>query len=136
MKEAEHISSALLSGTLRLGSAKTGATMPMRTLYNRPMVSKDWGFDLSFDEICKKSLYCFRIRSKSRDDNKPHFAVSETKNHIEFVQISNDNYGITVSATGSMPKSKLNNNNLEISKDGNQMTVYYLIETGSGDLVI
>lgn len=62
--------------------------------------------------------------------------MAEKGGRIEFVQISNDNYGITVSGAGSMPKSKLDNADSEISKDGNQMVVDYLIETGAGDLLV
>lgn len=136
MEEAERISKALSSGTLMLGSQRTGATLPVYPLQNRPKISKDWGFDISFEEICRDCLYCFRITDKSRDNNKPHFAMSETSDRIEFVQISNNRYGITVSSIGSMPKSKLDNKDSDISKDGNQMVVDYLIETGAGDLVI
>lgn len=62
--------------------------------------------------------------------------MSEDGGRIEFVQISNNAYGILVSGVGSMPKSKLDNKDSDISKDGNQMVIDYLIETGAGDLVI
>lgn len=62
--------------------------------------------------------------------------MSEDGGGVEFIQISNNAYGIVVSGVGSMPKSKLNNNDSDISKDGNQMVVDYLIETGARDLVI
>jgi hypothetical protein len=136
MEESERISNALSSGKLRLGSQKTRATMPVFPLQNRPRISKDWGFDTSFKGICKKCLYCFRIKDNSRENNKPHFAMSEDGGRIEFVQISNNAYGILVSGVGSMPKSKLDNKDSDISKDGNQMVIDYLIETGAGDLVI
>jgi len=136
MEESKRISNALSSGRLILGSPKTGATVPVLPLRSRPKISKDWGIDTSFEDICRDCLYCFRIRDKSRENNKPHFAMSETGNRIEFVQISNNRYGITVSSVGSMPKSKLNNPRLDISRDGNEMVVDYLIETGATDLVI
>lgn len=136
MEEAERISNALSSGSLIFGSQKTGVTMSVSPLQSRPKISKDWGFDISFEEICRDCLYCFRITDKSRENNKPHFAMSETIDRIEFVQISNNQHGITVSSVGSMPKSKLDNKDSDISKDGNQMVVDYLIETGAGDLVL
>lgn len=62
--------------------------------------------------------------------------MSDSEGRIDFVQISNDRYGITVSSVGSMPKDVLNSPNADISKDGNQMVIDYLIETGATDLVV
>lgn len=136
MEEAKIIANALAGGTLKVGSKATCTTLPVLPLQNRPGISENWNFEKSFDNLCKSCLYCFRIRNKSRDDNKPHFAMAENGDRIEFVQISNDNSGITVSGVGSMPKSKLDNADSEISKDGNQMVVEYLIEKEASDLLV
>lgn len=135
MEEAKAIAAAITNGTLRLGS-NTGATIPVLQLQNHPKISKDWGFETSFDDLCKQCLYCFRILNKSRENNKPHFAIWERDSKIGFVQISNNRFGITVSAIGEMPKSVLSNNNADISKDGRQMVVDYLVETNAADLVV
>lgn len=136
MEEAKIIANALAGGTLKVGSKATGTTLPVLPLQNLPIISEHWHFEKSFDDLCKSCLYCFRIHNKSREDNKPHFAMAENGARIEFVQISNDNSGITVSGVGAMQKSKLDNADLEISKDGNQMVVEYLIETGASELIV
>lgn len=135
MKDEKRVLRSILGGTLVLRSQKTGASMPITQLRNRPKISKNWGFDTSYDDLCAKCLYCFRIKDKSRENNKPKFAVSESVDRIEFVEISNDQYGITVSGVGSMAKSSLSSEYADITKDGNQMVVEYLIGTLAGDLL-
>lgn len=135
MKDEEKVLRSLLSGTLVLRSQKTGAPMPVNQLRNYPKISKNWGFDTSYNDLCAKCLYCFRVKDNSRENNKPKFAVSESEERIEFVEISNDQYGITVSGVGSMSKSGLSNEYADITKDGNQMVVEYLIETSAQDLL-
>lgn len=105
------------------------------------LVSKNWGFDLSFDELCAICKYCFRFpESKSRDNVKPHFVISETdfngEKRIEFVSISNDRYGITVSSEGSTYYSRLSEGGADISKDPRQMVLDYLRQTNDIDLII
>ena len=104
-------------------------------------MSKNWEFDLSFDEICAISKYSFRFpNSKSRDNVKPHFVISETENdgekRIDFVSISNDRYGITVSSEGSTYHSRLSEVGVDLSKEPRQMVLDYLRQTNADDLIV
>lgn len=102
----------------------------------KPIISKNWGFDQSFEELCKNAKFCFRFpNSKNKDDCRPHFVI-ETGERLTYVIISNDRFGIIVNAYGSSPKSLLTEKEgVEITNDGETMVLNYLIETNAHDLI-
>ena len=132
--EHEKIATALKSGNLKLVSS-SGFQMPVNPLRNKPKVSNEWGFHLSFDELCEKSLYGFRS-SGGRDNQKPHIVLSEDEHRIYGVQISNNQHGITISSEFSMPKNIGERPGIVFTKDCVALVVDYLRQTGAEDLVI
>lgn len=137
--DAEKVSKAIKDGNLNLVSS-TGFSIPV-TQKPKPRISKNWDFEMSFDELCAICKYCFRFPdSKSRDNRKPHFVISETDlngdKRIVFVSISNDAHGVTVSSVGSTYYSRLLDDAADISKEPRQMVLDYLRQTNAADLIV
>ena len=96
-------------------------------------VSKKWGLNIPFDELCEKALFGFRAaESHHKDDMRPHFAMkrheTSTANYkgIDYVLLSTHRDGVIENAEGFIAHELLTGGRYTFYKDCKEMVADWL----------